>query len=280
MTIADALTFAQTQLSRFEQPQYEARELVGSLLGLTASDLMVKEGILLTPQQDRELKEWLNQRANGVPLAYLSGVKGFYKHEFIVERGVLVPRPETELVVETALARSREKRLRKIADLGCGTGCIGLSILSEVPEADLWCLDISIQACGVAAKNATKLNLDEHVFVLNVAVERWKPKHALDLIVANPPYIPLGDTRVQKSVHLYEPHEALYSGADGLDALRVWTQKSAEWLTKGGLFVCEIGAGQSLQVGAIMAEAGFTKIETARDLAGIERVLSGVMTHG
>ncbi len=241
---------------------------------------MTKEAILLTPQQDRELKEWLSQRASGMPLAYLSGCKGFFKHEFLVEKGVLVPRPETELVVETALARARGKRVRAMADLGCGTGCIGLSLAAEWREARLWCLDASVKACGVTAKNAAKLGVDDRVFVLNARVENWKPKQALDLIVANPPYIPLGDTRVQKSVHQYEPHEALYSGADGLEALRSWSGKAAEWLNRGGLFVCEIGAGQSSAVGAIMADAGFKDIETARDLAGIERVLSGVKNHG
>lgn len=250
------------------------------MLRLTAAELITKEAILLTPEQDQDLRNWIAQRKSGIPLAYLSGKKGFYKHEFLVERGVLVPRPETELVVETALARKQAKSIRNLADLGCGTGCIGLSLLATLPEATLWCIDSSVKACGVAAKNATRMDLDDRVFVHHKEVSDWKPRQALDLIVANPPYIPVGDSRVQGHVHMYEPHEALYAGADGLDAIREWTRKAGEWLNKNGVFVCEIGAGQSAEVVEIMKDAGFTQIEVARDLAGIERVISGVKANG
>lgn len=215
-----------------------------------------------------------------MPLAYLAGKKGFYKHEFLVERGVLIPRPETELVVEVALQRANEKTVRNLADFGCGSGCIGLSLLRELPEATLWSIDSSVKACGLTAKNAVNLGVDERVFVHNKNVSDWKPKQALDLIVANPPYIAIGDVRVQSHVHQYEPHDALYSGVDGLDAVREWTGKAFAWLNKAGIFVSEIGAGQSTRVVEIMKDAGFEQIEVARDLAGIERVISGVKPNG
>lgn len=239
-----------------EQPDFEARRLISE------SE---------TPEQARE---WAKRRLNGEPLAYLSGTKGFYKYEFSVGPGVLVPRPETEHVVEVAL--KRKPTASTIADLGSGSGCIGLSLVSDLPEARLWAVEASDKACQTTAQNAEDLAVDDRVTVIFKNAEEWKPSRQFDLIVANPPYIAMGDKAVQKSVHDFEPHAALYSGADGLTAIRAWVPWAFQYLAPGGVFVCEIGTGQSPAVRSIMASSGFTEIEVVSDLAGHDRVVSGV----
>lgn len=257
-----------------DQPQMESRFLLQEALGLSSAELVLQSTRAVTETEAERLKAWLEKRAAGVPLAYLSGSKGFYKYEFSVEPGVLIPRPETELVVTAALERA--KGVRYLADLGCGSGCIGISLLKEWPKAQLWAVDASKVCCAVTKKNAQKLNLLERVEVVNAEVEKWSPTVLLDVIVSNPPYIPEGDPAVEKNVHLYEPHAALYSDKDGLTAIRSWTSFAAKNLRPGGLFVFEFGAGQSQAAQSIMAQAGFEDLRVDRDLAGIDRVISGI----
>lgn len=278
MTIHDALNEATHRLhaAGFDQPAYEARELLSACCGLSPVAVITDDAGKLTPEQQTKFNDWLERRSKGMPLAYLTKLKGFYKHEFAVEPGVLIPRPETELVIDVALRRLRGRRPAKIADLGAGTGCIGLSLLCEFSPAKLWAVEASPKAAAVIVKNAEKLKIYDSVQVDCIKVERWDPETTLDLIVANPPYIALNDPKVERAVHEFEPHAALYSGADGLDAIRVWSPRALEFLNRDGLFVCEIGAGQSAAVRAIMGDAGFREIEVDLDLAGHERVISGM----
>lgn len=243
--------------------------------GLEARHLLREAGVQLTVDevQLNKVREWRDKRVMGIPLAYISGVKGFYKHEFRVAPGVLIPRPETEHVVETALRRWASEPRDTFADLGCGSGCIGLSLALEKPGTLPTLVDQSPFACEIAAKNATRLKVP--ATVIHSPVEAWRPVKKLSLVVANPPYIAEGDPEVQASVHQFEPHAALYSGRDGLEALRSWTAWSARNLKSGGLLVYEIGTGQSAAVSAIMTQHGFKDIEIEKDLAGHDRVVSG-----
>jgi len=278
MTISEALSLITEAFKSngFDQPQFEARELLKGVAALSSAELITREGSELTAEQDKNLKEWTEKRLKGVPLAYLTKEKGFFKHVFKVEPGVLVPRPETELVVEVARRRasSLPMQIRQIADLGAGSGCIGLSLIADWEDTKLWCVESSPRAGSLIVTNAELLKVYERVHVDCIAVESWDPETTFDLIVSNPPYIPLNDPKVQKSVHDHEPHAALYSGADGLDAIRNWLPKARKLLNPGGLCVFEIGAGQSSAVGAIMIQAGFNNIEFNRDLAGHDRVVS------
>lgn len=260
----------------FDQPAYEARELLKHLTGMSAADLVSRDETALNPDQEKKLYDWMQKRQKGTPLAYLTKEKGFFKHVFAVEPGVLIPRPETELVVEVAFRRaaSLSIEIKQIADLGAGSGCIGLSLVFDWRKAKLWSVESSPRAASVVVTNAEALQVYERVHVDCIAVESWDPETKFDLIVSNPPYIAKGDERVQKSVHEHEPHAALYSGDDGLDAIRNWVPKAFQLLNPEGLFVCEIGAGQSAEVQAIMMRAGFRDIEVNRDLAGIQRVVS------
>lgn len=256
----------------FEDPAFEARALEQAALGWSMAQLITRTSDNLTAEQIAKIRKWSEERARGLPLAYLSGVRGFYKETFFVEPGVLVPRPETELVVEVALKLSAPARM---ADYGCGTGCIGLSLLGEFKKAVLWSIDSSPQAIALTLKNAEKLGLADRTQAILSPAEVWTAPSLLDLIVANPPYITEGDSNVEKHVHTYEPHAALYSGPDGLVALRAWTKQAFKNLRSGGVFVSEIGASQSQRVQEIMLQAGFSEVAVDRDLAGHDRVVSG-----
>ena len=254
----------------FSDPGFEARQLIQAALNISAIDFVREGERELSQHEISRLQEWSIQRLSGMPLAYLSGKKGFFKASFFVEPGVLVPRPESEMVVEAAL---QFRSLRQMADFGCGSGCIGLSILQECPGAYLFAVDVSPVAIRVTNRNATALNLASRVSVVQSKIEDWSSPVGLDLVVANPPYIAQGDMRVQRSVHEFEPHTALFSGPSGLEAIAAWSAKAYSALNDGGGFVCEIGAGQTSDARAILERIGFTEIEIRCDLAGIERVL-------
>lgn len=275
MTIAEWLKKIGKTLQEhdFEQAPMEARFLLQAALGISPTDLILQSSRVVQPEESERLTKWLKDRAAGVPLAYLSGTKGFYKYDFVVEPGVLIPRPETELVVTLALKRATQ--VKRMADLGCGSGCIGLSFLKERLEAKLWAVDASAICCRVTQENAQRLEVADRTEVVHVEVEKWRPPEELDLIVSNPPYIPEGDPAVEKNVHLYEPHLALYSDKDGLKSIRAWVEFAAQNLRSGGGFVFEFGAGQSQAAQSIMSQAGFENLELIKDFAGIERVISG-----
>lgn len=266
------------KLAGLENPAFEARKILCHILSVETADLMMMADAEIADLAINRARDWTEERARGVPLAYLTGIKGFYKFDFHVKPGVLVPRPESEFVVEVALKRMRESGLvvQNFADLGCGTGCIGLSLLSEIPGSHLFAIDSSVVACVVAELNAQSLQADNAVTVVRREVESWTPPSPLQLVVANPPYIPDGDPLVERGVHEHEPHAALYSGTDGLETVRSWSDWTSRNLAKGGLFVCEIGAGQSAAVIEIINLLGFKEIRSQKDLAGIERVISAV----
>jgi len=259
----------------FEQPQFEARQLMQEALGLSFAQIISQPECALTEAEVEKLRDWSAQRLQGYPLAYLSGHKGFYKYDFAVEPGVLIPRPETELVVETLLRRAEElPSFSAMADLGCGSGCIGLSVAMEWSQLELWCVDMAPKACEVTERNAKAMGLGSRVNVVHSKVEEWSARRTFDAVVANPPYISTMDPRVEAHVRKYEPSEALFAADEGLDSLREWTTWAALHLTQGGLFVCEFGAEQGRPVQEFLAKSGFGKIQLERDWAGHDRVVS------
>lgn len=215
MTIRQLLADLSSAFHRFEDPKLEARHLLMEALMLDLNGLILNGDSEVDAASLAEVETWKQERLKGVPLAYLSGHKAFYKSDFFVQPGVLVPRPETEFVVEVALQRAGSSA--RIADLGCGSGCIGLSLLREIPDAKLVAVDSSKIAIEVTLQNARQLKLENRVEAVESSVEKWNSPQLFDLVVANPPYIAEGDERVQASVHAHEPHSALYSFDNGLE---------------------------------------------------------------
>ena len=218
------------------------------------------------------------QRARRRPLQHLTGHQAFWKHDFMVTPDVLIPRPETELLVETALELVRERPAPLIVDVGTGTGCIALSLAAERPDARLHAIDLSPAALLVARGNAARLHLDSRVtFHEGDLLEPMRPEMgAIDLVVSNPPYVSAEEwATLEPEVRDHDPRLALVP-AEGLASLYArLLERAADFLRPGGGIVVEIGAGIELQVAGAMRRAGLSDVSVRADLQGIARVVVG-----
>jgi len=215
--------------------------------------------------------ELIAARLRGEPIAYLIGRRAFWSLEFDVAPGVLIPRPETELLVELALARMPVDLACPVVDLGTGSGAIALSLAHERPSAQVLGTDASGDALAIARANAQRLG------IVNVTFAQGDWYDALggaqfDLIVSNPPYIAQGDPHLVEGDLRFEPPGALSSGPDGLDAIRVIVADAPRHLNPEGALLVEHGWNQAERVRALLRDRGFVAIETVRDAAGHERI--------
>ena len=257
-------------------PRLDAEVLLSDALGVPRSTLQVRadERVLDCDATDR-YESHVTRRMHGEPVAYILGRKEFWSLELGVTPDVLIPRPETELVVERALARLPSATnvipAARVLDLGTGSGAIALAIAHERPNCEVVGVDASTAACGVAAANARRLRIANASFMTGCWYEpvagQW-----FGLIVSNPPYIADDDPRIERDVRRYEPRVALYAGPDGLAALRAVIGRAAAHLTPGGWLVVEHGDTQGAAVRDLMTRAGLALVATTRDLAGLERV--------
>jgi release factor glutamine methyltransferase len=230
------------------------------------------------------LEEWVlleKQRAEGHPVAYLIGKKEFFNIELKVAPGVLIPRPETELLVELTIdhIRSSGKKTPKILDLGTGSGAIGLALAKNLPNAQVTCVDVSAEALTIAQENAGLLNLSSVKFLQSnwfdgLATALPSENCVFDVIVSNPPYIPAGDHHLLMGDLRFEPSSALTDEHDGLMAYRAIFKEAPAYLAEDGFILVEHGFDQSKQVCQLLQEQNYTNIKAHQDLAGIWRVAS------
>lgn len=258
-----------------EEPRHEAEILLAAALGRTRAWIMAhpEESILDCDVTDR-YEAYVTRRSHGEPVAYVLGEKEFWSLPLAVTPDVLVPRPETELVVELALTHLPRDRESRVLDLAAGSGAIALAIAHERPRATVVGTDNSAAAISVARRNASRLRLRNVDFAVGswfepVAEERF------DLIASNPPYIAETDARVEPGVRRFEPHGALFAGMDGLEALRVITGAAGRHLLPGGWLVVEHGDLQGSAVRDLLGAAGFAGVTTHQDLAGLDRCTEG-----
>ncbi len=229
----------------------------------------------LTEAQVQRFRQLLARRAAGEPLAYLTGEKEFWSLTLKVTPATLVPRPETELLVETALALGAPDEALELLDLGTGSGAIALAIAHERPGWQVTATDLSPEALAVARENAHNLGL-QNVRFLHGAWYQPLPKSVrFHLIVSNPPYVVEGDPRLQEDGLRHEPSTALAAGPEGLDDLRIIIQGAPAHLEPGGWLAVEHGVDQGSAVRVLFQKAGFEKVKTRRDLAGRDRVTLG-----
>lgn len=280
MTIQHWLKKAVAQLTdaRFEEPRLEADLLLTGILKWTRVQVLTQEQDSLGPGDEARLDQALRRRLSGEPLAYILGRKGFYKADFFVGPGVLVPRPETELVVETALALFAKNPPQQVADFGAGSGCIGLSLLTEWPRTKLTAIESSAAALSYLQRNIEGLGLRARVEVLALSVENFLG-HDLDLIVANPPYIAADDSELEEGVKKFEPHQALFADQGGFGAIARWLEVGIRALRPGGHLVMEVGSQQSHQVEAWPTKELVFQAKH-RDLSGHDRVMVWTKTNG
>jgi len=239
--------------------------------GLARTALITRAQEQVTPQSEAQLNELLTRRARGEPVAYLTGRREFWSLELSVTPDVLIPRPETELLVEQALARIPDESAWTIADLGTGSGAVALAVATERPRCRVLATDISTAALAVARRNAQQLNIRNIEFHHG---EWYAPLagQVVDLLVSNPPYVAEGDLHLSRGDVRFEPQTALIAGDDGLEAIRRIAAGAAAHLGPGGWLLLEHGADQGAAVVQILAAQGFTAITGHRDLAGLDRV--------
>ena len=263
--------------------EQEARWLCEHASGLDRVELDAARDEVVSQRCGVALRAMVARRLTGEPLQYVMKSWAFRHLDVLVDNRVLIPRPETEVMVQAALDLAREmisktnSKLR-VADLGTGSGVIGLSLASELPlgSNEVWLTDLSADALEVARANLAGLGLINGD--VRVAQGSWfaalpsELKNSFDLIVSNPPYIALYDPSVESSVLNHEPHLALFAGSDGLDAYREIIAHAGEWLATNGWIVLEIGHQQGDAVRELLAQNSFKQIEIRKDLAGRDRI--------
>jgi release factor glutamine methyltransferase len=214
----------------------------------------------------------VGRRETREPVAYIRGVQAFYGRDFAVGPGVLIPRPETELLIEEGLAALAGRTAPHLLDIGTGSGCLAVTLALEIPDATVTATDVSADALAVARENARRFDVGRRVnFALAAGSGGAGP---YDLVVSNPPYVPDADRAgLSPEVRLYEPATALFAGADGLDVVRAIVPEVRSRLRPGGAFAMEIGIGQGAAAEAIVREAGFADVIVRTDLQAIPRVV-------
>jgi release factor glutamine methyltransferase len=267
-TVREALDSALIALTAAgcDTPRLDAEVLLADAMGVDRAAVVAGPGRELEPGEARRFAERARRRAQREPVAYILGRKGFRMLELHVDPRVLIPRPETEHVVEAALSLPEGAR---VVDVGTGSGAIALALKAERPDLRVTATEASPGALAVARANVARLGLDVDLAHGDLLAGVEGP---VDAVVSNPPYV-REDERATLAPEIlrYEPAEALFAGADGLDVIR----RLAAAAAVAPFAALEVGAGQAEAVGALLRDAGFTLIETQQDLAGIERVVVG-----
>jgi len=256
-----------------ESAGLEARLLVGHLLCMDSAGMIAHGDRTLSGEQAAAIRNLIGQRAAGRPIAYLLGRREFWSLPLRVDERCLIPRPETELLVERALERLPDRRARAI-DLGTGSGAIILALVAERPKLEAWGSDASADALAVAADNAQRLDLTVHWF-RGRWLEAVAPRPLFDIIVSNPPYVDPSDPHLEHGDLRFEPRSALVAGDGGLADLATIAGQSRARLYPGGWLLLEHGYDQSAAVRALLAGQGFLAVASHRDPAGHERVTEG-----
>jgi release factor glutamine methyltransferase len=251
----------------------DARVLMRAALGVSEARLAAHPEHTLTETQRARFLDWVGRRRAGEPVAYLTGEREFYSLAFKVTPAVLIPRPETELLVEAALQRVPAHVPFRILDLATGSGCVAVAIAAHRPRARVTATEVSRAALAVARDNAAR-----HGAGVEFLEGDWFDALAgrrFELIVSNPPYVAERDPHLSQGDSRFEPRAALVAGADGLSCIRLIIAQARAHLEPGGGLLFEHGHDQAERCRALLAQAGYFEVATRHDLAGIERVSGG-----
>ncbi len=255
--------------------QVDARELLQHVMHVNHAYLLTHADDLLSSDHVKRFSNLVWERIKGVPVAYLTGLREFYDLTFKVTPAVLIPRPETELLVEQALAKIPESRTMRILDLGTGSGAIAITIAKHRPRSHVTAIDLSVDAIAIAKLNAQNLATSNIRIVQSNWFEKIVADKSFDLIVSNPPYVAQNDPHLQQGDLRFEPDIALSTHDNGLACIRHIIATAPAYLVDGGELLLEHGYDQSVQCRDLLEAQGFRKIHSQTDLTGIERVSGG-----
>ncbi len=274
-TVAETLSLAARSLAQHsESPRLDAEVLLGSVLGIGRAALIVRGAHPIAGEALQLYQGLLERRAAGAPVAYLTGTREFWSLPLKVTPAVLVPRPETETLVELALQRLRAHQASSILDLGTGSGAIALAIATDRPRARVTGTDVSAAALDVARDNSRALALPQIAWRLGSWFDAVRGER-FDMVVANPPYVAAADPSLRTLAA--EPELALKGGATGLEALASIAAGAAAHLKAGGWLLLEHGSTQGAEVALLLERHGFSGVQTHRDHAGTPRVTLGLI---
>lgn len=279
LTLVKAWTAAKDRLkdAGIDQPSIDARLMLEVAAGVTRTEIVTDPYRELTEAQVATLDAYLARRARREPVSHIIGRKGFWKILLQVNKNVLTPRPETEVIVDEVLKAFPEQMPFSMLDLGVGSGTILLAVLAERPAAKGLGVDASDEALAVAKDNAANLDLNTRAAFLHGDWTAGLGDATFDLVVSNPPYIPTAVIEtLEPEVRDHEPRLALDGGTDGLDAYRLLAPEILRVLKPGGMFAVEIGYDQSKDVEALFEAAGAQGVRTVKDLSTHDRVVTGV----
>jgi len=264
---------------KIESARLDAEILLAHVLKIDRLQIYLKFDQPLSEAEISQCREAVRRRSQGEPVAYITGEKGFFGENYFVGSGALVPRPETESLVEEAIKFIKDNKIEnpKVLDLGAGTGCIGFSILKNVQAANLVSIEKSAKAFEYLKKNQTSLELIGRSEIVLGDVMDYTPSHNFDVIVANPPYIAESDPLIQDSVKKFEPHEALFASEDGFNDIINWSGKFGSYLKKPGIMLFEMGHQQGAKSKAVFTSLKvFSDVQILKDLSGLDRIVKAV----
>lgn len=274
-TVHEALAFGRAELSDSLSPDVDVQILLCHVLDCTPTRLHVSPEHELEAQQWQLFSQLVERRKHGEPVAHLTGSRGFWSLDLLVDNSTLIPRPDTELLVSLAL--SKIKPNMTVIDLGTGTGAIALSLAAEKADINVIATDFSLAALQLAQKNANRHALEQVRFI-NMSWLAGFKSASFDLVVSNPPYIEMRDPHLNQGDVRFEPLSALVSGEDGLEDIRQIVVQAAKCLKKNGWLLVEHGYQQSAAVQQLFADAGFEHISAHQDFGGQDRAVMGQLT--
>jgi release factor glutamine methyltransferase len=283
MTIAEAVQEGVRRLrdNSVDEDRRTAALLLGRVLGLDRAQLFIQSKEQITDSHCREYLRLIERRAGGEPLQYITGVQEFYGLEFIVTPDVLIPRPETEFLVERVLTLASETRSASplVVDIGTGSGCISIALAKQIPDLRAIGVDVSAAALDVARANAVRHDVAGQIqFFEGDTFDSLSGRGLegqIDFVVSNPPYVPtVARESLQREVRDWEPSVALFAGQEGLDFYRRLFNEAQPFVRRGGSLVCEIGYGQLEAIRHTIDSAAWEYLDVISDLQGIPRVLT------
>ena len=280
MTIKDIIVKYSKELEEISPtPRLDVETLLQKVLGVDRLYILLNLERVLSEDEEQLFNKFINERLNNRPIAYIVGNREFMGLDFFVKEGVLIPRPDTEVLVEEVIELAKKKDAKNILDIGTGSGAITVSLAKYLENVKVTSVDISDIALEIGKRNAISNEVDDRInFVKSDLFTNIDKETKFDIIVSNPPYIKREVIEtLDKQVKDYEPYNALEGGVDGLDFYRAITKQAKNYLKKGGILAYEVGHDQSENVSKLMEIDGYTNIYTLKDLQQIDRVVIGTV---